>query len=144
MAKKKEETAAVEGEEDKEEGQKKEGETKSDKKSKEGASVLGTTPEERIDKVETISQTKKLTKKYGKVLTLEVIRRDPYLPRALEEKLRKELPKMRAITANELAAKNNVAVSTLRKFLYRLETEGILERVSSCSRLKVFNPKGLQ
>jgi ribosomal protein S25 len=51
---------------------------------------------------------------------------------------------MRAITANELAAKNNVAVSTLRKFLYRLETEGILERVSSCSRLKVFNPKGLQ
>jgi ribosomal protein S25 len=100
-----------------------------------------TADDSKVDKVEVINISKKINKKYGKVATMELKKRDPWLPRSLEEKLRSELPKSKGITANDLAAKYDVSVSTMRKFLYTLENEGILERVSTSSRLKVFNPK---
>ncbi len=113
-----------------------------EKKPEKGAATEAVaTDDSKIDKVETIAQTKKIQKKYGKVGTVDIKRRDPYLPRSLEEKLRKEVPKMRSITPNDLAAKYDVAVSTMRKFLYTLEKEGILESVTSSARLKVYNPK---
>lgn len=96
--------------------------------------------DDKINKVQVDSQVRKMAKKYGKVATLETIQRDPYLPLALENKLRKEILKMKAITANELAAKYDVRVSAIKKFLLNLEAEGLIKRVSSSSRLKVFNP----
>jgi ribosomal protein S25 len=113
-----------------------------EKKPEKGAAAEAVaTDDSKIDKVETIAQTKKIQKKYGKVGTVDIKRRDPYLPRSLEDKLRKEVPKMRSITPNDLAAKYDVSVSTMRKFLYTLEKEGILEPVTSSARLKVYNPK---
>ncbi len=96
--------------------------------------------DDKINKVQVESQVRKMAKKYGKVATLETIQRDPYLPLALEKKLRKEIVKMKAITANELALKYDVRVSTMKKFLLDLEAKGIIKRISSSSRLKVFNP----
>lgn len=96
--------------------------------------------DDKINKVQADTQVRKMNRKYGKVSTLETIQRDPYLPPALETKLRDEIPKMKAITANELATKYAVRVSTMKKFLLTLESEGILTRLASSSRLKVFNP----
>ena len=97
--------------------------------------------DDKVNKVQAQTQLRKMARKYGKVATLETIQRDPYLPLALETKLRNDLPKMKAITANELAAKHAVRVSTMKKFLLTLEAEGKLSRIASSSRLKVFNPK---
>lgn len=95
---------------------------------------------EKLDKVEVISQTKKMNKKYGKVANVEIKQRDPYVPRAVEAKLRDDLMKMKAITPNDVAYRYDIRVSAVKKLLLTMEEEGKLVRVSSSSRLKVFNP----
>ncbi len=82
--------------------------------------------------------TKKLDKKYGKSQQLELIDRDPLLPPALEEKLRKLLPYQKVIIPSDLARKNNVRVSTLKALLHILEAEGKVKLFASSDRLKVF------
>jgi ribosomal protein S25 len=96
--------------------------------------------EGKLDKIETITQTKRLNKKYGKVATIELKQRDPYIPRAVETKLRGDIKKMKAITPNELAQKYDVRVSTMKHFLEALVAEGVLVEVSTSDRLKIFNP----
>ena len=117
-------------------------EPKEAKEGKEGKPGKEAPVEEgKIDKVETLVQTKRLNKKYGKVATIELKQRDPFVPRATEKKLRIEIKKMKAITPNEIAAKYDIRVSTVRHFLNALVLEGVLELVSSHDRLKVYNPK---
>jgi len=101
---------------------------------------LSETEEEKLNKVQTLTQVKKMNKKYGKVATLEIKQRDPYVPRAIEEKLRGDIMRMKAVTANELAAKYDIRVSSIKKLLLDMESEGKLSRIASSSRLKVFNP----
>ncbi len=96
--------------------------------------------DEKVDKVEVLSQTKKMNKKYGKVSNLLIKQRDPYVPRAVEAKIREEILKMKAITANDIASKYDIRVSAVKKLLLTMEDEGKLTRVASSSRLKVFNP----
>ena len=96
--------------------------------------------DDKINKVQAQTELRKMNRKYGKVTTLETIQRDPYLPLALETQIRNDLHKMRAITANDLASKHAVRVSTMKKFLLTLESEGKLTKIASSSRLKVFNP----
>ncbi len=82
--------------------------------------------------------TKKLDKKYGKSQQLDLIDRDPLLPPALEEKLRKSLPYQKVIIPSDLARKNNVRVSTLKALLRQLEAEGKVKLFAGSDRLKVF------
>ncbi|WP_371804494.1 hypothetical protein [Candidatus Lokiarchaeum ossiferum] len=96
--------------------------------------------DERLDKTEVLTKVKKMAKKYGKVANIELKQRDPYVPRALENKLRQDIVKMKAITANDLAARHDVRVSAMKKLLLTMEDEGLIERIASSSRLKVFNP----
>ncbi len=82
--------------------------------------------------------TKKLDKKYGKSQQLDLVDRDPLLPPALEEKLRKTLPFQKVIIPSDLARKNNIRVSTLKALLHQLEAEGKVKLFASSDRLKVF------
>jgi len=116
-------------------------EKKEEKKAAKDAAAAAPKEESKADKIETIVQTKRLNKKYGKVATIELKQRDPYLPRATEAKLRVDIKKMRAITPNELAVKYDVRVSAMRRFLDVLVQEGVIVCVSAHDRLKVFNPK---
>jgi len=84
------------------------------------------------------SWTKKLEKKYGKSQQLELIDRDPLIPPALEEKLRKSLSYQKVIIPSDLARKNNVRVSTMKALLHILETEGKVKLFSGSDRLKVY------
>jgi len=97
--------------------------------------------EESNDKVETITKTLKIDKKYGKIVSVEVKRRDPYLPPSVEKRLRESLPKTKAITANNLAAKMDIRVSTIKALLEDMTKEGLLDCVSSSARLKVYHGK---
>ena len=97
--------------------------------------------QEKLDKTETIVITKKLNKKYGKVATIELKQRDPFVHQGIEQKIRDEVPKMRGVSANDLAQRYDVRVSTMKKLLLDMEREGIVERSTSSSRIKVFNGK---
>ncbi len=96
--------------------------------------------EGKLDKTETIIQTKRLSKKYGKVATIELKQRDPFIPRLIETKLRAEIKKMKAITPNKLAVKYNIRVSAVKHFLDTLVAEGVVQCVSTSDQLKVYNP----
>ena len=96
--------------------------------------------EEAIDKIAVLAQVKKMNKKYGKVASVSIKQRDPFIPRAIEEKIREEIPRMKVITANDLAAKYDIRVSATKKLLLVMEQEGKLKRLASSSRIKVFNP----
>jgi ribosomal protein S25 len=82
--------------------------------------------------------TKKLDKKYGKTQQIELVDRDPLIPPALEEKLRKTLPYQKVIMLSDLARKNNVRVSTLKALLHILEAEGKVKLFAGSDRLKVY------
>ena len=92
-----------------------------------------------VDKVSVITKTKRMDKKYGKVITLDTKKRDSFIPPTLLEKLREDIPKMKVITANDIAIRNDIRVSTIKKFLMDLASEGLIDIVSSSSRLKVFS-----
>ena len=102
--------------------------------------VVKPVSDDKIDKVQTLSRLKKMNKKYGKVATIEIKQRDPYVPRAVEAKIREDIMKMKAITANDLAAKFDIRVSSVKKLLLTMRDEGKLEVIASSARLKVFNP----
>ena len=91
------------------------------------------------DKVSVITKTKRFDKKYGKIITLDTKKRDSFIPPTLLAKLREDLPKMKVITANDVAIRNDIRVSTIKKFLKDLADEGLIETVSSSSRLKVYS-----
>jgi ribosomal protein S25 len=93
---------------------------------------------ENIEKAQSRTWTKKLDKKYGKTATIDMIDRDPFLPTAMEEKLRKSLPYQSVVIPNEIARKNNVRVSTVKTLLRVLESEGELRAVSTSARLRVY------
>ena len=94
-----------------------------------------------LNKVQVLSQIKRMNKKYGKVATLEIKQRDPFIPKPIEAKIRTEIPSMKVVTANELASKYDIRVSTLKKLLKNMHDEGILSVSSSNSRITVYEPK---
>jgi hypothetical protein len=67
--------------------------------------------EDESEKVQPITKTLKIDKKYGKIVSVEVKRRDPFLPPSVEKRLRESLPKTKAITANNLAAKFEIKIN---------------------------------
>lgn len=90
------------------------------------------------EKAQSRTWSKKLDKKYGKTASIDMIDRDPFIPAALEEKLRKSLPHQMAIIPNELARKNNVRVSTIKVLLRSLEADNQIKIVNTSSRLRVY------
>lgn len=93
-----------------------------------------------LDKVQVISQVKRMNKKYGKVATIEIVQRDPFIPKSIEEKIRSEIPHMKVVTANELASKYDIRVSSVKKLLQNMHDEGKIKVSSSNSRIKVYEP----
>ena len=95
---------------------------------------------DKLDKIQVISQIKRMNKKYGKVSTLDIKQRDPFIPKSVEEKIRNDVKHLAAITANELADKHDVRVSSIKKLLKTLEEEGLITINSSSSRIKIYRP----
>lgn len=97
--------------------------------------------ESGIDKINVISKIKKLDRKYGKVANIETKIRDPFIPPSVEQKIRESVVKNRGFTPNDLAQKNDVRISAVKILLRKLEAEGLVELVTSTSRLKIYRGK---
>ncbi len=96
--------------------------------------------DESVNKLEVFEKNIRLFRKYGKVQRLQIKRRDPFIPRNMEQDIRKRVKTMRAITPNSIAEKFDLRVSAVKKLLLTLEKEGKIERIVSSSRIKIFKP----
>ena len=95
-----------------------------------------------LDKTNVITRIKKLDRKYGKVANIEIKIRDPYIAPSVEEKIRETYSKSRGFTPNEIAQKNDIRISAVKKLLKQMESENLVEIVESSRRLKIY--KGTQ
>lgn len=91
-----------------------------------------------IDKTNVITRIKKLDRKYGKVANIETKIRDPYIAPSVEQKIRENAVKSRGFTPMEIAQKNDVRISAVKKLLAQLVSENLIEIVESSSRLKIY------
>ncbi len=93
-----------------------------------------------VNKLEVVEKNIRLLRKYGKVQRLQILKRDPFIPRNIEKEIREKVPNLKAITANDLAQRYNIRVSALKKLLLKLEEEGKIDRIVSSSRIKIYKP----
>ncbi|MHA1112126.1 MAG: hypothetical protein ACTSRE_13540 [Promethearchaeota archaeon] len=91
-----------------------------------------------IDKTNVITKIKKLDRKYGKVANIETKIRDPYIAPSVEQKIRETAVKSRGFTPTELAQKNDVRISAVKKLLNQMVSENLIEIVESSRRLKIY------
>ena len=69
---------------------------------------------------------------------MDTIQRDPFIPPSTEKEIRENIEKMKVVTANELAKKYKIRVSSMKKLLQTLMEEGKIKVVSESSKLKVY------
>ena len=80
--------------------------------------------------------------RWGKTYEYKLIVRAPYPDNETLQKMLKEIFSSKAITANYLATKYNVKVSTVKRLLEELRKNGYLELLkSSDSSVKIYAPK---
>jgi ribosomal protein S25 len=91
-----------------------------------------------LNKTNVITKIKKLDRKYGKVANIETKIRDPFIAPVVEQKIRETAVKSRGFTPTELAQKNDIRISAIKKLLKELEKEGLITCVESSRRLKVY------
>ena len=91
-----------------------------------------------IDKVNVTTKIKKLDRKYGKVANIETKIRDPFIPPSVEQKIRETAVKSRGFTPTEIAQKNDVRISAVKKLLRQMVSENLIEIVESSRRLKIY------
>ena len=94
--------------------------------------------ESAVNKLEVYEQKRKLNKKYGKVQTIVVKSRDAYIPHNLIDKIKEDIKKAKSITANGIASKYDLRVSTVKKLLLELESKGEIKQLTGNCRLKIF------
>jgi len=91
-----------------------------------------------LDKTNVITKIKKMDRKYGKVTNIETKIRDPYIPPSVEQKIRETAVKSRGFTPTEIAQKNDVRISAVKKLLTQMVSENLIEIVESSRRLKIY------
>ncbi|GAB4322283.1 MAG: hypothetical protein Kow0069_26920 [Promethearchaeota archaeon] len=90
------------------------------------------------EKANVKTTSRKLNKKYGKVATIELIERDPFVPAGLEDSLRKSLVKAKTVTPQELARRHGISVSAAKRLLEKLVEEGVVFLAYAKNRLKIY------
>ncbi|MHA1271083.1 MAG: eS25 family ribosomal protein [Candidatus Helarchaeota archaeon] len=68
----------------------------------------------------------------------ELKRRDILIPNELEESIISEIPKMKYITANEIAKKYNIRISSAKQFLRLMEERQLIKPYIKSRKLKIY------
>ena len=98
------------------------------------------TVSEKEDKVLIRKDTLNLRRKYGRTQRVDVIERDAFIPKGLEEEIKEDILNRKAILATDIAIKYDVRVSTVKKLLEKYEKEGIIELYDSSLKLTIYVP----
>ena len=70
----------------------------------------------------------KLKIMYGKQRSINIIKRDLFIPKEVRDNIEKAVPKMRYITPSELSQKFGIRVSSAKELLKELETKHVIKR----------------
>nr|MDO8088961.1 hypothetical protein [Candidatus Sigynarchaeum springense]MDO8115830.1 hypothetical protein [Candidatus Sigynarchaeota archaeon] len=79
----------------------------------------------------------KLKIMYGKSRSINIIKRDLFIPKEIQDKLEKEIPRMRYITPSELSQKYGIRVSAANDFLKNLEKKHVIKRYENLKSPKI-------
>ncbi len=79
----------------------------------------------------------KLKIMYGKSRSINIIKRDLFIPKEIQDKLEKEIPRMRYITPSELSQKYGIRVSAANEFLKNLEKKHVIKRYENIKSPKI-------
>ena len=95
---------------------------------------------DKEDKLLVRRDTLNLRRKYGRTQRVNIIERDAYVPSGLEEDIKKDITKRKAILASDIAVKYDIRVSTAKNLLEKFEEEGLLELLDPSLKLKIYVP----
>ncbi|TXT62505.1 MAG: 30S ribosomal protein S25e [Promethearchaeota archaeon] len=95
---------------------------------------------DKEDKLLVRRDTLNLRRKYGRTQRVNVIERDAFIPRGIEEDIKNDILNRKAILASDIAVKYDIRVSTAKNLLDKYEEEGLVEILDPTLKLKIYVP----
>nr|MDO8109198.1 hypothetical protein [Candidatus Sigynarchaeota archaeon] len=83
------------------------------------------------------TKTIKLKIMYGKSRQINIIKRDLFIPKEVQDNIEKAIPKMRYITPSELSQKFGIRISSAKELLKTLEKKHVIKRAETIKSPKL-------
>ena len=84
--------------------------------------------------------TLNLRRKYGRTKQINVVERDAFIPKNLEDEIKDSLLKKKTILATDIALKYDIRISTAKLLLKQYEEEGLIKLLDPSLKLKIYVP----
>ncbi|MBY9007869.1 MAG: hypothetical protein KGD63_14095 [Candidatus Lokiarchaeota archaeon] len=81
-----------------------------------------------------------LRRKYGRSKQINIIERDAYVPEGIEDDIKQDILRRKAIIATDVAVKYDVRVSTIKLLLAKYAKEGLIKLFDPSSNFKIYVP----
>ena len=95
---------------------------------------------EKDEKILVRKATLNLRRKYGRSKQINIVERDSFIPKAIENEIRESIKKRKSIIASDIALKYDIRLSTAKKLLDQYEEEGLIKLYDPSLKLKVYVP----
>jgi ribosomal protein S25 len=95
---------------------------------------------EKEEKLIVRKGTLNLRRKYGRTKQINIVERDAFIPRKLEQDIKKEILKKKSILATDIALKYDIRVSTVKLLFKQYEEEGLIKLLDPSLKLKIYVP----
>ncbi|MFW9969187.1 MAG: hypothetical protein ACFFDF_03235 [Candidatus Odinarchaeota archaeon] len=84
--------------------------------------------------------TLNLRRKYGRTKQINVVERDAFIPKPLENEIKESILKKKTILATDIALRYDIRVSTAKMLLKQYEEEGLIKIFDPSLKLKIYVP----
>ena len=95
---------------------------------------------EKEDKLIVRKATLNLRRKYGRTKQVNIVERDAFIPRNMEDDIKDYITKKNGTTATDIATRFDIRVSTIKLLLDQYLEEGIIKLLDPNMKLKVYVP----
>jgi len=84
--------------------------------------------------------TLNLRRKYGRTKQINIVERDAFIPKNLENEIKESILKRKSILATDIALRYDIRVSTIKLLLKQYEEEGLIRLLNPSLKLKIYVP----
>ncbi|MFW9989826.1 MAG: hypothetical protein ACFFC3_14330 [Candidatus Odinarchaeota archaeon] len=95
---------------------------------------------EREEKQIVRKTTLNLRRKYGRTKQINIVERDAFIPKNLENEIKEAILKKKTILATDIALRYDIRVSTIKLLLKQYEEEGLIKLLDPSLKLKIYVP----
>jgi ribosomal protein S25 len=95
---------------------------------------------EKDEKILVRKATLNLRRKYGRSKQINIVERDAFIPKSIENEIRELIKKRKSITSSDIALKYDIRLSTAKNLLEQYEEEGLIKLYDPSLKLKVYVP----